>query len=117
MDPSLVRREDRHGHVSEAALRWGDLMPTDDHPTATALVVLPFETPEQAETFAALVITQMPGTAAPFVLHGTAYEYRRADNDEQGQVIEIFPASNFDVFIGAEGERHHVLQRITGDPK
>lgn len=80
---------------------------------AKALVVLPFETAEQAETFAALVVTQMPGAAAPFVLHGTAYEYRRDDADEQGQVIEIYPESNFDAFIGAQGERHHVLQRIT----
>lgn len=80
---------------------------------AKALVVLPFESPEQAETFAALVVTQMPEAAAPFVLHGTAYEYRREDTEEQGQIIEIYPASNFDAFIGAEGERHHVLQRIT----
>lgn len=84
---------------------------TREEPTAKALVVLPFETPEQAETFAALVLAQLPNVAAPFVLHGTAYAYKTQDESESGQVIEVFPESNFDVFVGAAGERHHVLQR------
>jgi len=79
----------------------------------TALVVLVFETPEKAESFAMLAQAQMPEAVAPFVMHGTAYEYRSEETGEQGQVIEIYPASNFDVFVGDGGEMHHVLQRIT----
>lgn len=86
-------------------------------PEAKALVVLPFETSEQAEQFAALVITQMPGTVAPFVLHGTAYEFRSEETEQQGQIIEIYPESRFDVFADADNEQHHILQRITLEEK
>jgi hypothetical protein len=82
-------------------------------PTSRALVVLPFATPEIAEQFARIITVQMDNVAAPFVLHGTAYEYRSEESGEMGQIIEVYPDSNFDVFQGADGERHHVLQRIT----
>lgn len=90
-------------------------MPTDDKPRSTALVILPFATSEQAEEFARIVTVQLTlGDAAPpFVLHGTAYEYRSKETGEQGQVIEVWPESNFDVFVGSKGESHHVLQRVT----
>lgn len=82
---------------------------------STALVVLPFATPQQAEEFARIVTTQLTtdDAAPPFVLHGTMYEYVSEETGERGQVIEVKPESNFDVFVGAEGPMHHVLQRIT----
>lgn len=77
-----------------------------------ALVVLPFASVEKAEEFALLVTVQLE-QPAPFVLHGTAYEYR-TDEGEHGQVIEVFPDSNFESFQGATGEKHTVLQRVVG---
>lgn len=81
-------------------------------PGAKALVILPFATAELAEQFAQLVTVQAPEVATPFVMHGTAYNYRSEETGEEGQIIEVFPASNFEVFQGTEGEQHHVLQRI-----
>jgi hypothetical protein len=85
----------------------------DTEPATAALVVLVFETPAKAEQFAQLAAVQLPDSVAPFVLHGTAYEYVREETGERGQVIEISPASRFDVFVGPQGPLHHVLQRIT----
>lgn len=79
----------------------------------TALVVLPFADAAAAQQFAQLVIAQVPGSAEPFVLHGSAYVYRSEEEGTIGQIIEVWPESRFDVFVGEYGEGHHVLQRIT----
>ena len=82
---------------------------------AEALVVLPFATAAQAEQFAQIVTVQLSGdnAAPPFVLLGNAYEYVNNENGERGQVIEVFPDSKFEVFVGQQGSMHHVLQRVT----
>jgi hypothetical protein len=78
-----------------------------------ALVVLPFPTAEAAQQFAQLVIAQIPGSAEPFVLHGSAYVFRSEEEGTTGQIIEVWPESNFEAFVGERGEGHHVLQRLT----
>lgn len=83
---------------------------SESAPEAHALVVLPFASAEKAQQFAQLVIAQMPGTAAPFVMHGTAYHYESAE-EGSAQVIEIWPESNFESFVGERGDNHIVLQR------
>lgn len=74
-------------------------------------MVLPFETPQEAEQFAAIVIAQLD-RAAPFVFHGTAYEYAVEETGEQGQVLEIWPTSKCEVYTGPRGAQHFVIQRV-----
>lgn len=78
---------------------------------AQALVVLPFLDAKRAEDFAAAVINRGEGSAMPLVLHGTMYEYVSEEEQERGQIIEVWPEARFDVFIGERGENHHILRR------